>query len=319
MRLTTLGSILAGLALVACGPGARSGSANGGDDTGSGDDTGGDDGGGNHGGDGGSNDDCSDAAKKVYVVDENNTLSTFTPPATFTDIGTLNCSQTGATPFSMGIDRNAIAWVLYSDGTLYNVDPSQTPLTCTPTAWQNSTGGNMVFGMGFSTDSSGGDTDTLFIAGGSGPDDGTGAQLNSVDVTASPITAQHVGSALPGWPELTGNALAELWGFFPSVDGTTQPKVGRINKTSGAVDPTYTFNNLGGAGQTATAWAFAFYGGSYYIFLATGDEFGDTTPTVVYSMDESGSLASTSGTQTSRTIVGAGVSTCAPIVIGRTQ
>jgi hypothetical protein len=255
-------------------------------------------------------DNCSEAAKHAYVVDQDNTLSTFTPPGTFADLGVLNCSSS-STPFSMGVDRNAMAWVLYADGTLYNVDLNTLPLTCTHTAWQPGNLGNQVFGMGFSTDVSGGDTDTLYIAGGQAFAAGAHAQLSSLDLATSPIGSIAIGTdLLPGWPELTGNSLAELWGFFPSADGSTPTQVGRIDKDTATVDPIYSFPGLGG-GLSPSAWAFAFYGGTYYMFLATGSN------TVVYAMDENGTLESTTGTQTTRNIVGAGVSTCAPIVVGR--
>ncbi|HEY4242422.1 MAG TPA: hypothetical protein VGM88_21540 [Kofleriaceae bacterium] len=305
MRAAALGSILVGgLGLIACGPPPREGG--GGDDTGTPDARRIDSGGGPTGD---APDNCSDAAKVVYVVDINNTLSTFMPPATFTDLGTLNCSQTGATPFSMGIDRNALAWIVYSDGTLYNVDPTVSPLHCTPTTWVPDTAGELVFGMGFSTDAVNGDTDTLYVAGSSIYTNDTQPELSAVDVTTSPVTAQNIGSALPSWPELTGNSLAELWGFFPNR-GSGNTKVGRIDKQTATLDPVFTFTGLGGGGL-AGSFAFAFYGGNYYMFLST------TADTVVYSMDENGTLASTSGTPTTRNIVGAGVSTCAPVVIGR--
>ncbi|HEY4242423.1 MAG TPA: hypothetical protein VGM88_21545 [Kofleriaceae bacterium] len=287
------------VALVACGPPPREGAP--GDDTGTADarpDTG-----------GGST--CTAAAMKVYVVDQNNTLSTFTPPATFTDLGTLSCSATGATPFSMGIDRNAMAWILYSDGAIYNVDPTRSPLACTPSAWTSGTEGNLVFGMGFSTDAAGGDVDTLYIAGGGGYISDAYVQLSSVDVTTLPIRTVPIGEPQPGWPELTGNALAELWGFFPNTDGTRGPRVGRFDKQTGVIDPVYGLALGNGGGDVATDWAFAFYGGSYYIFQAT---IGDT---VVYAVDEQGVLADPAGTPTTRKIVGAGVSTCAPVIVGR--
>src|SRR5262245_30783611 len=112
LRLT--GCVFAVLALIACGPDNR------GDDDGMGSGSG-----------SGNEDGCSDAAKLVYVVDENNTLSKFDPSTkTFMNIGTLNCpAQFLATPFSMGVDRNAVAWVLYSSGELFRVDTSN--LMCT--------------------------------------------------------------------------------------------------------------------------------------------------------------------------------------------
>ena len=60
-----------------------------------------------------------------------------------------------------------------------------------------------------------------------------------------------------------------------------------------------------------TAWAFAFWGGDFWIFLTKGSE----TATTVYQID--GMTGTIKGTTAApgRTIVGAGVSTCAPVVI----
>ena len=58
------------------------------------------------------------------------------------------------------------------------------------------------------------------------------------------------------------------------------------------------------------AWAFAYYGGDYWVFLMKGSE----TTTTVYQIDgTNGTVTGTTPTQ--RVIVGAGVSTCAPTVI----
>ncbi|HEY5946723.1 MAG TPA: hypothetical protein VIV40_14570, partial [Kofleriaceae bacterium] len=125
--------------VIACGP------ANRGDDDGNGNGNGPDAGGGSGSGSGsgsGNEDGCSDAAKLVYVVDSNNTLSSFDPATKmFKDLGTLSCAATsGAQPFSMGVDRNATAYVLYSgvnpitgDVTsteIFKVDTTQAGLPC---------------------------------------------------------------------------------------------------------------------------------------------------------------------------------------------
>ena len=113
-------------------------------------------------GDGG-NDNCSSSAKLVYVVDASNTFSQFDlSTKTFSDLGTLSCPH-GGMPFSMGVDRNTIAWVLYSTGELMRVDITNN-LACTQTSWDNPA--LLQFGMGFSSDASGGTADTLFISGG---------------------------------------------------------------------------------------------------------------------------------------------------------
>jgi hypothetical protein len=64
------------------------------------------------------------------------------------------------------------------------------------------------------------------------------------------------------------------------------------------------------AGQ-AMAWAFAFYGGDYWLFLMKGSE----TSTTVYQVDGAAGTIKGNTPAPGRVIVGAGVSTCAPVVI----
>src|SRR5258708_2214676 len=94
--------------LIACGPGQR---GPGGDD---------DD---NPMNDSGQNaNECPMGAELVYVIDQfNSRISTFNPQnKTFADLGSLSCpAMSGATPFSMSVDRQAIAWVLYNNGELF--------------------------------------------------------------------------------------------------------------------------------------------------------------------------------------------------------
>ncbi|MDQ3339911.1 MAG: hypothetical protein M4D80_32530 [Myxococcota bacterium] len=250
-------------------------------------------------GNGSSGDGCSDEAKAVYVVDQNNTLSRFSPPTkTFMDLGKLNCpSSFGATPFSMGIDRTALAWVLYSSGELFRVDT--TSLNCTKSTWSPQAG-LQQFGMGFSTDAAGGSVDTLFIAGGSGPTQPTSqlAKLSTANFQAQPV------GTVTGWPELTGTGNAELWGFFPDA---SSPRIAKLDKTNGTALKTYPLSIAG----MPTAWAFAFWGGDFWVFLMKGLE----SSTTVYQYDSNtGALKSMMQTS-GRTIVGAGVSTCAPVIL----
>ena len=87
--------------------------------------------------------------------------------------------------------------------------------------------------MGFSTTTAGGDVDQLFIGGSADPTASGNATLYNLDVTTYAVSAQLGG--VDGSPELTGNANAELWGFFPS--GTsTQAHIEQINKTNGTAD-----------------------------------------------------------------------------------
>src|SRR5258706_14660821 len=153
MRTFTL---LASVLLFACGPASNRG------DDGSGG-NGMPDAAGNGSGSG-NQDGCSDAAKLIYVVDANNKLSSFDGATkTFKDLGTLSCpAASGAQPFSMGVDRNTIAYVLYSgvdavsgnvtSTEIFKVDTTQAALPCTKT-WFTGTAEFKQFGMRFSTDS----------------------------------------------------------------------------------------------------------------------------------------------------------------------
>ena len=76
--------------------------------------------------------------------------------------------------------------------------------------------------------------------------------------------------------------------------------------------PGKTYSQPSLSGQ-ATAWAFAFYGGDYWMFLMKGTE----SSTTVYQMNGSTGAITGMTLATGRVIVGAGVSTCAPVVIGR--
>jgi hypothetical protein len=287
MKCMTAVAFAAGL--VACGPSSQNPGTTDGSTSGDGSGSGSGNGAG-----------CSDAAKLVYLVDQNNTLSQFDPSTkTFHDLGTLSCpASLGATPFSMGVDRTATAYVLYSSGELFKVNTST--LACTKTAWATQLG-LQQFGMGFSTDAAGGSTDTLYIAGGSsGP--GGNATLAKLDIHT--FTATQVGT-ITGWPELTGTGAAELWGFFPD---SSSPRVEKLDKGNGHAMTTFPESTISG---TPSAWAFAFWGGDYWVFLMKDLEFSTT----VYQVDgHNGSIKSMTPTS-SRVIVGAGVSTCAPVVI----
>ena len=71
----------------------------------------------------------------------------------------------------------------------------------------------------------------------------------------------------------------------------------------------------GGLGGTVAAWAFAQWGGKFYIFVTTQDFLGTTNSTVRTIDRMTGQYQLVSQNLPYR-IVGAGVSTCAPVIIG---
>ena len=258
------------------------------------------------GGDGnpGGGDGCPDESKLIYTIDgDTDELSQFHPQTkTFTNLGVLSCSV--SSPFSMAIARDATAWVLYQNGELFRVDTKNNNLPCTRSAWVPDTQDLLKFGMGFSTDQAGGTTDTLFVSGGGGPTEPTStlARLNLSSFQPSTV------GTVTGWPELTGTGSAELWGFFPSA---TNARIVRLDKTTGAALQTYREAVLDDS-SSPRAWAFAFHGGSFWVFLQKSTE----TRTFIYQFNAAtGAMIGTRIDTGTRKIVGAGVSTCAPIIL----
>lgn len=269
--------------------------------------------------------DCTaDGVDLIYVVDETYRLLSFDPRRLgtaedpFTLIGTLTCPAAaqpvpgwvgGVTPFSMSVDRNGIAWVLYTSGEIFHVQTSNA--NCTASGFQPQQGGQwLLFGMGFVTDEADGMTERLFIGGGNATAT-PGGLFGVVDGTT--LQVQTLGN-LPATgefsPEFTGTGAAELFGFYP---GMSTAFVQGIDKTSGAaLGPQMSIP--GGLGGTVSAWAFAQWGGKFYIFVTTTDII--TTNSTVRVIDrETGAYEGAILENLPYTIVGAGVSTCAPVIV----
>ena len=104
--------------------------------------------------------------------------------------------------------------------------------------------------------------------------------------------------------ELTGNGNAELWGFFPDP---MAPKVAQLDKMTAQEGKTYPLPELAGS---PSAWAFAFWGGDFWIFLKRA---GDNSTHVWHLVGSSGKVSEVV-MNSNRTIVGAGVSICAPTI-----
>jgi hypothetical protein len=255
---------------------------------------------------GGSVDPCSEDAKLVYVVDSNGTFSSFNPrlagqAGAFVDKGRLSCPASGgASPFSMGVDREAKAWVVYNNGELFRVDVNT--LACTRLPVQSPMNAK-VYGMGFVTDVPGGTTDTLYIAGNSITSSFSTSQFGTLSTTAPYSVMLH--AQLMGAPELTGTGDAHLWAFFPNL---SPPTVSELNKQTGGILRTFQAPGLAG---TPNAWAFAFWGGDFWIFLKRSSD----PSTTVWRMNGMTGAVTAAIPNSGREIVGAGVSTCAPIMI----
>ena len=242
-------------------------------------------------------------ARWVYVVDNDNTLYRFEPDSlTFIPIGSLACDP-NSTPFSMSVDRNATAYVLYQTGDLYQV--STADASCQPTSFVPHQHGFELFGMGFVADDEENTSETLFVAGGPASEVGGSGRIQLATIDVGSLTLTPRGQPFVGLPELTGTGDGQLWGFIPGI----MPNARRINKDTGA--PDLVIPITAAPVEEPRAWAFAFWGGRYYIFLQSGMR----ESTNVYRMDPTDQSSELVLENTGLTIVGAGVSTCAPTTL----
>lgn len=236
---------------------------------------------------------CSAASQLVYVLDSGRVLYSFDPPSlTFTRIGVVNCPGV-ANPYSMAVDRVGNAWVVFRNGSLFRVNTATA--ACTPTGYQLQNGFT-TFGMGFSTDGPGSVTDTLFVS------DSAGGGLASIDTGSLRMTRHGSYDTISGRAELTGTGDGRLFGAF---EGSPYV-VAEIDKSSARI--------LSQAPQTAVRYqpgssnfAFAFWGGDFWLFVGPGS----STDVFHYQPSTGVTLKVKTVPQA---IVGAGVSTCAPLV-----
>lgn len=234
--------------------------------------------------------DCSNENKQIYVfTSEDTALYRFDPSTlTFTLIAKVKCPST-ASAYSMAVDRHGTAWAEYHDGRIFQVSTEDG--TCVESGFRPNQLGFSTFGMGFAKNEPDGGAgvsagETLYVAGDA---------LGRIDTTSLELTL--VGSASFGKAELTGTGAGTLYAFIPNGG-----RIARLDKTTGAIQEIYRPDVVVGS-----AWAFAQWGGDFWLFTASG---GPTSSVTRYS--PSTDTAEVVIPDTGMTIVGAGVSTCAP-------
>jgi hypothetical protein len=260
------------------------------------------------GGDGGGPviDECSEEAKLIYVVGETYELYSYHPPTKeLKQVGLLSCPAGGfATPFSMAVDRSATAWVLYNNGTIWHVDVKN-GAKCSATNFVPNQQGFSTFGMGFVSNDVGSQDETLYIG------NYTGQNLGKIDPATkvvAPVGNYNGGNGLNGPAEITGTGDARLFGFFAKL-AQGSSSVAEIDKGTATIKSVVDLPNT----NIGSGWAFAFWGGSFYLFTAPlGDS--QITKLTIDPADPNKGSTQIEVPSVGFVIVGAGVSTCAPVV-----
>ncbi len=236
--------------------------------------------------------DCADAAVTlVYLFSESGNLLSFNPSnLAFKTIGKVNC-PTMATPNSMAVDHTGVAYanLVGNTGEIWKINTGSA--ACTSTSFKPQSG-FIRFGMGFTGDLDGGES--LYI---SDTQTNPSGALGQVDVMNFNVSV--VGAYQPALPrcELTGTGDGKLYAFCVESVGS---KLALVDQKTAKVIGS---DDLKVGGQVA--FAFAFWGGDFWMFTGSN---GST----LTKYDPITKVESTVMTITD-TIVGAGVSTCAPV------
>ncbi|AKT38487.1 hypothetical protein [Chondromyces crocatus] len=243
--------------------------------------------------------DCRDTGVTyIYLVADNRSLYSFNPEDRSLILrGTLNCPAGGASPFSMGVDRQGTAYVVYNNGQLFRA--SIFDASCETTPFLSGQHGFTLFGMGFATDGAGPE-ESLYVAEISfqAPSRGL-ATIDTQTFELTPIGpfSQNPGNAI----EMTGTGDGHLYGYFINSNGTGGHVV-EIDKQTATILSSVPLS----AGASSGSLAFAFWGGDFYTFTSIGP---NATRVTRYNPAD----GSTSDfAEIPAVIVGAGVSTCAP-------
>lgn len=250
---------------------------------------------------------CADASDTlIYAVTEQNTLVKFNPSsAVFTPIGPLSCPDPfGRSPFSMAVDRQGNAYVLYfapsgaaaTPGNIFKVDLNNAH--CQATTFVPGQDGFLGFGMGFAADDVG-TGETLYVAS----SDTTPGRLGAMNEKT--LALSLVGTLPPNvlGAELTGTGDGRLFAFFNSSSNLGTSSIGEIDKQSGALLGQVSLPQV----VQGSGWAFAFWGGDFYTFTAP------TSQGTIVQRYRPGDGTVVEVARYSEIIDGAGVSTCAPV------
>jgi hypothetical protein len=251
---------------------------------------------------------CSAETEFVYLLTTSRSLYRFWPPTQALEfVGRPDCpGADGVAPISMAIDQWASAWILYADAAVYRVDLASG--ACVPTGYDASgtQGPFLQFGMAFTADPSSPEGESLLLREAltyeAGHDPGY-RMLGRFDTTSMKITP--IGAGAGGNADLSGTRDGRLWGVVKGPDDALQ--VARLDPATGATLDTTT---LGGE-TVGGAWAIAAWGGDVYLFVSA---WGEHARILRY---EPATGAHTVVRHSTLDFVGAGVSTCAPIVSPR--
>lgn len=244
----------------------------------------------------------------IYVLSDYGSIWRFDPgDLSWTFVTDIECGGMNST-FSMGISRKGRAWVQYINGDLYTVDLKDPDGACKDPGFMAGNPKFPNFGMAFVTPDASDSCDRLYAHSGIDPGlqgPGVGA-LGVIDPQT--LVLSEIAAIDSAWGELTGTGDGRLFAF----EGDSDTFIREYDKATGAVLGTWPLPGL----ANPDAFAFAYWGGDFYMFVTRPNDLSGQSMVLRLDFDESDGdgMALTTVVETAPIrIVGAGVSTCAPL------
>ncbi|NVB38421.1 hypothetical protein G6O69_11315 [Pseudenhygromyxa sp. WMMC2535] len=246
--------------------------------------------------------DCAENTDLIYVLSDDAELWSFNPlDSQFEQITEdLGCPQSST--FSMSVDRNGIAHVMFFNNDIYTVDVNN-PNTCADPGYVPSQLDFDKFGMGFVSNSQFDPCEKLYAHSWSGQggfsEANDAGRLGKLDPET--LTMEEIGYIDYDGGELTGTGDGRLFAFAGSP-----AKLVEYDKSDASVIDTETLDM-----DLTNAFAFGFYGGDFYMFTES-DNNSSVSKVTHYDYNDTKDLTVVVEQAPIR-IVGAGVSTCVPV------
>jgi hypothetical protein len=230
----------------------------------------------------------------------------FSPPGTFSEVGLLDCITNGvAAAAAMAIARDGLAYILFSDGELFQMDTTQFPMLemggpggtipCMVTTHMPGLGGDVAFGMAYVGTPDAGEM--LYAI------PSNASELDIIDPQMLDLGALGpLGPVNVAGASLSGTSDGRLFAFYGAGGGSA---VAQIDPSLRKETALTAFPGL----PLGSASAIAFFGDVLYLFTAPST----ATSSSITQFDTLDSTAVTTPMSINEEIiVGAGVSTCAP-------
>ncbi len=205
----------------------------------------------------GPEDPCSDPdATNIYLVTSTMKMYSWHPQTLQLDYrGLLSCPADNANPFSMAVTRTGTAYVVYNNGSLWEVDV--TDASCKATSYEPYQHGIEGFGMGFAVNDDG-VTERLYIAGTQYSE--PNRTLGWIDLDSFTLQLVDKLSGAPAYrTEITADQQ-QLYAFLVDQQGTgTLASLDKATAVLSEMTPIPFGASIG-------AFHFALWGGDFYFF-----------------------------------------------------